>query len=34
LKLYQGAYHDMLNDIVKDQVMADIKAWIAARLPA
>lgn len=33
LKLYPDAYHDLLNDIVKDQVMADIKAWIAARLP-
>lgn len=34
LKLYPDAYHDLLNDIVKDQVMADIKAWIEARLPA
>lgn len=34
LKLYPDAYHDMLSDIIKDQVMADIKAWIAARLSA
>lgn len=34
LKLYQDAYHDPLNDIIRDQVMADIKSWIAARLPA
>ena len=33
LKLYPDAYHDMLSDIVKDQVMADIKAWIETRLP-
>ena len=28
LKLYEGHYHDLLNDIGKEQVMADIKAWI------
>jgi alpha-beta hydrolase superfamily lysophospholipase len=32
LKLYQGGYHDLLNDTDKEQVMADIKAWIAARI--
>jgi alpha-beta hydrolase superfamily lysophospholipase len=34
LKLYQGAYHDLLNDTDKELVMADIKTWIAARIPA
>jgi alpha-beta hydrolase superfamily lysophospholipase len=34
LKLYDGHFHDLLNDVGKDEVMADIKAWIAARLPA
>lgn len=34
LKLYDGHYHDLLNDIGKEAVMADIKAWIDARLPA
>ena len=34
LKLYEGGYHDLLNDIVRDAVMADIKSWIAARIPA
>lgn len=34
LKLYEGAYHDLLNDTDKEQVMADIKSWIAARIPA
>jgi acylglycerol lipase len=29
LKLYEGHYHDMLNDIGKEQVMADIAAWLA-----
>jgi alpha-beta hydrolase superfamily lysophospholipase len=33
LKLYQGHFHDLLNDIGKEQVMADIIAWIDARLP-
>jgi acylglycerol lipase len=32
LKLYEGHYHDMLNDIGKEQVMADIQEWIAARI--
>jgi len=34
LKLYEGHFHDLLNDLDKDLVMADIKAWIDARLPA
>ena len=33
LKLYEGHYHDLLNDIDKEVVMADIQAWIDARLP-
>jgi len=32
LKLYQGHYHDLLNDVGKEQVLADIKGWIDARL--
>jgi len=34
LKLYEGHYHDLLNDIGKEQVLADVLAWIEARLPA
>jgi acylglycerol lipase len=34
LKLYEGHYHDLLNDIGKEGVMADIQGWIDARLPA
>lgn len=34
LKLYEGHYHDLLNDVGKEIVMADIKEWISARLPA
>lgn len=33
LKLYEGHYHDLLNDLGKEEVMADIKGWIEARLP-
>jgi alpha-beta hydrolase superfamily lysophospholipase len=33
LKLYEGHYHDLLNDTCKEEVMADIKAWINKRLP-
>src|SRR6266478_6344712 len=32
LKLYDGHFHDLLNDIDKDVVMADIKSWIAEHL--
>ena len=32
LKLYEGHFHDLLNDIDKEVVMADIKSWIDARL--
>ena len=31
LKLYEGAYHDLLNDTDRDQVMTDIIAWIDQR---
>lgn len=34
LKLYEGRYHDPLNDLGKEEVFADILAWIEARLPA
>jgi alpha-beta hydrolase superfamily lysophospholipase len=32
LKLYDGGFHDLLNDIEKERVMADITAWINGRL--
>ncbi|MEO8882525.1 MAG: lysophospholipase, partial [Devosia sp.] len=32
LKLYDGHFHDLLNDTGKEQVLADIEAWIDARL--
>jgi len=32
LKLYQGHYHDLLADIGRENVMADVQAWIDARL--
>ncbi len=34
LKLYEGHYHDLLNDFGKEEVMADIIHWVDARLPA
>jgi len=34
LKLYEGGYHDLLNDIDKEIVMADILAWVNERMPA
>jgi alpha-beta hydrolase superfamily lysophospholipase len=32
LKLYEGHYHDLLNDVGKEGVMADIQAWIGSHL--
>ena len=34
LKLYEGHVHDLLNDIDKEVVMADIQSWIDARIAA
>jgi len=34
LKLYERDFHDLLNDLDKDVVMADIQAWIDVHLPA
>lgn len=33
LKLYQGHFHDLLNDIDKEIVIADIQTWIDAHIP-
>jgi acylglycerol lipase len=33
LKLYDGHFHDLLNDIDKEVVMRDIQAWLNAHLP-
>jgi hypothetical protein len=32
LKLYEGHFHDLLADVGKQQVMADIQAWIDAHI--
>jgi len=32
LKLYEGHFHDLLNDVGKEKVMADVIAWIEKRL--
>jgi len=32
LKFYQGYYHDCLNDLGKEAVMADIVSWLEARI--
>ena len=34
LKLYEGHYHDLLNDVGRETVLTDIVGWIEARLPA
>ncbi len=32
LKLYEGHYHDLLADVGREQAMADVQAWINARV--
>ena len=34
LRLYDGHFHDLLNDVGKETVLTDIKSWIDKRLPA
>lgn len=34
LKLYEGHFHDLLNDIDKEVVMADIQGWLDAHIAA
>ena len=34
LKMYEGHAHDLLNDLGKEGVLADIVAWIDRRVPA
>ncbi len=31
-KLYEGGFHDPLNDTIRDTVAGDITAWLQARL--
>ncbi|HEX2616431.1 MAG TPA: alpha/beta hydrolase [Flavobacteriales bacterium] len=33
LKLYEGHYHDLLNDVGREEVMGDITNWLLQRLP-
>lgn len=33
LNLYEGHFHDLLNDLGKEKVMADITEWITAHAP-
>jgi len=33
LKLYEGHSHDLLNDVDRQVVMADVKGWLNAHLP-
>ncbi len=32
LKLYEGGFHDLLNDTDKETVMADIAGWLEKHL--
>jgi alpha-beta hydrolase superfamily lysophospholipase len=34
LQLYEGGFHDLLNDLDKRVVMQDIENWIDSRLAA
>ena len=33
LRLYEGHFHDLLADVGKQEVMADIQTWVDAHLP-
>ncbi|AKF04574.1 Lysophospholipase [Sandaracinus amylolyticus] len=33
LKVYEGHYHDLLNDIGREQVLDDVVKWMLARIP-
>jgi len=33
LKLYDGGFHDLLNDIGRDQVLTDVVVWLKDHLP-
>jgi acylglycerol lipase len=33
LKLYDGHFHDLLNDVGKEKVMGDVMDWLNSRLP-
>jgi alpha-beta hydrolase superfamily lysophospholipase len=32
IELYEGAYHDLLNDTIREKVMTDVLAWLEPRL--
>ena len=32
VKLYDGARHEILNEINRDQITADVRAWLDAHL--
>jgi acylglycerol lipase len=34
LKLYEGHYRDLLNDLGKERAMADVLGWLNAHLQA
>ncbi len=34
LKLYEGRFHDPLNDVGREEVMSDILSWLGQRAPA
>jgi alpha-beta hydrolase superfamily lysophospholipase len=33
LKIYDGGFHDLLRDTIKEQVMDDLQGWLDAHLP-
>jgi alpha-beta hydrolase superfamily lysophospholipase len=32
LKLYEGHYHDLLNDLGREEVLADVLSWLETRV--
>jgi alpha-beta hydrolase superfamily lysophospholipase len=31
LKLYDGYFHDLLNDVGRERVLSDVQEWLLAR---
>ena len=34
IKIYDGFYHEILNDTGRDQILNDIESWLRYHLPA
>lgn len=33
LRIYEGLYHEPLNELARDRVLADVEAWLLPKFP-